>query len=606
MILSGITALASSILTRIEAPVANHLWQSTVFAGLVGLLTLLVRKNRAQTRYSLWLITSVKFLIPFSLLVGVGSRMSLSKIPAISQPRFYLVMQDINEPFASAVSGQIGTTSTIPSVADQLLPILLLLGWLCGCTAVLCLWWFRWRSMTKATSSSGSVRTGRELDAFRRVRQAVGKSQIENIAFSADLEPGILGIFRPILVLPVSIVERLTDAQLEAIVRHELCHVRRRDNLAAAIHMLVEAIFWFHPLVWWIGERMVEERELACDEEVLRLGSDPQTYAEGILKVCEFYLKSRTFCAAGITGPNLKKRIEAIMTYKGTRKLDLGRKLLFIATGTAVSAAPIVFGFANMPQSRAESHVQTTTMIAAPFKVASMKPNKGSSSMLGFSLSPERFTAEGITVQSLIEEAYGVGDDFVSGAPGWLNSERYDLDAKPESSVANELHRLTFDERVLEYHRMLQMLLANHCKLSLHWETRTVPAYLLVVANNGPKLTQAIPDDTYPSGMKDLDGNGHGDVMRFGKGLLSGQGVDMAFLVRMLAQQKLGRPVVDKTGLAGKFDFTLQWTPDESRPASFGSPIFAAIEEQLGLRLEPQNNPVKVLVIDNIEKPSED
>jgi uncharacterized protein (TIGR03435 family) len=80
----------------------------------------------------------------------------------------------------------------------------------------------------------------------------------------------------------------------------------------------------------------------------------------------------------------------------------------------------------------------------------------------------------------------------------------------------------------------------------------------------------------------------------------------MAFLVRMLAQQKLGRPAVDKTGLAGKFDFTLQWTPDESRPAFFGSPIFAAVEKQLGLRLEPQSVPVEVLVIDNVAKPSED
>jgi uncharacterized protein (TIGR03435 family) len=80
----------------------------------------------------------------------------------------------------------------------------------------------------------------------------------------------------------------------------------------------------------------------------------------------------------------------------------------------------------------------------------------------------------------------------------------------------------------------------------------------------------------------------------------------MAFLVRMLAQQKLGRPVVDKTGLAGKFDFTLRWTLDENRPASFGSPILAAIEEQLGLRLEPRSAPVEVLVIDNVEKPSED
>lgn len=87
--------------------------------------------------------------------------------------------------------------------------------------------------------------------------------------------------------LPAS-PRKLTDAQLESVIAHELCHVRRHDNLAAALHMLVEAVFWFHPLVWWIGARLVDERERACDEEVVRLGSDPQIYAESILKVCEF------------------------------------------------------------------------------------------------------------------------------------------------------------------------------------------------------------------------------------------------------------------------------------------------------------------------------
>jgi beta-lactamase regulating signal transducer with metallopeptidase domain len=72
----------------------------------------------------------------------------------------------------------------------------------------------------------------------------------------------------------------------------ELCHVRYRDNLTAAIHMFVETVFWFHPLVWWMGMRMVRERERACDEEVLRRGSEPRVYAEGILSVCELYVES--------------------------------------------------------------------------------------------------------------------------------------------------------------------------------------------------------------------------------------------------------------------------------------------------------------------------
>ena len=102
---------------------------------------------------------------------------------------------------------------------------------------------------------------------------------------------------------------QLTPDQLEAVFAHELCHVRRRDNLTAALHMIVEAVFWFHPLVWWLGARMVDERERACDEDVLRLGGEPQVYAESVLKVCEFYLESPVACVAGVTGSNLQKRM---------------------------------------------------------------------------------------------------------------------------------------------------------------------------------------------------------------------------------------------------------------------------------------------------------
>ena len=88
------------------------------------------------------------------------------------------------------------------------------------------------------------------------------------------LEPGVFGVLRPVMLLPEGILSRLTAAQPKGVIAQELCHVYHRDNLMAAIHMLVETVFWFHPLVWWIGKRMVEERERACDEEVLRLGSE--------------------------------------------------------------------------------------------------------------------------------------------------------------------------------------------------------------------------------------------------------------------------------------------------------------------------------------------
>src|SRR6266853_964057 len=119
--------------------------------------------------------------------------------------------------------------------------------------------------------------------------------------------------------------------------------------------MLVEAVFWFHPLVWWIGTRLIGERERACDEEVLRLGSEPRAYAEGILKVCEFYLESPLTCVAGITGSNLRKRIRGIMTHRVARQLDAGRKLLLVAAAAAAVAGPVAIGVLNAPQIRAQS-----------------------------------------------------------------------------------------------------------------------------------------------------------------------------------------------------------------------------------------------------------
>jgi bla regulator protein blaR1 len=96
------------------------------------------------------------------------------------------------------------------------------------------------------------------------------------------------------------------------VLAHEFYHVRRRDNLTAALHMTVEAVFWT-PLVWWIGARQAEERQRACDEGVLRLGNEAQVYAESILRVCQFYVDSPVACVSGVTGSDLKKRMAGIM-----------------------------------------------------------------------------------------------------------------------------------------------------------------------------------------------------------------------------------------------------------------------------------------------------
>jgi uncharacterized protein (TIGR03435 family) len=208
--------------------------------------------------------------------------------------------------------------------------------------------------------------------------------------------------------------------------------------------------------------------------------------------------------------------------------------------------------------------------------------------------------ATNVTLHGLIRRAYDVQDDQILGGPDWLNSEGYDIDAKLEKSVFDELQKLGPDQRVLESKRTLQAFLADRFKLSLHSETKEVPVYAMVIARNGLKIQRAIPGDTYPNGLKRPDGVpiGAGNWLEAGK--FVGQGVPIAALVQFLSEHYLHRTVLDKTGLTGKYDFTLQLTPDESQAA-----IFTAIQEQLGLKLESQKGPAELLVIDHAEKPLE-
>jgi beta-lactamase regulating signal transducer with metallopeptidase domain len=128
------------------------------------------------------------------------------------------------------------------------------------------------------------------------------------------MEPGVVGLWHPVILVPSGIEDDLTPRQLAAVLTHERCHIRRRDNATAAVHMIAEAVFWFYPLVWWIGARLVDERERACDQEVLRTCGEPQAYAEGIVNVCKRCVASPLACMAGMSGSNLKNRIRDIMT----------------------------------------------------------------------------------------------------------------------------------------------------------------------------------------------------------------------------------------------------------------------------------------------------
>jgi beta-lactamase regulating signal transducer with metallopeptidase domain len=233
------------------------------------------------------------------------------------------------------------------------------MAWAVGFAGIACAWWIRWRGVTAA------IRAGSPISLDFPIRA---------ISSSSFLEPGVFGIFRPVLLLPEGIFDHLTPEQMKSVLAHELCHIRHRDNLIGAIQMFVETALWFHPLVWWIGNRMFQERERACDEEVLRLGYQPRVYAQGILTVCELYLEAPAECVAGIAGgAYLRTRIDAILKHEAVVKLNLAKTVALIAAGIAAIAAPVGMGIWNAPLLLAQALPIPSDSAARPkFEVASI------------------------------------------------------------------------------------------------------------------------------------------------------------------------------------------------------------------------------------------
>ncbi len=288
------------------SPILNHLWQSTMFAAVAGGLVVLLRPAQARVRYALWLSASLKFLVPFALFMAAGSRIHWPNARAVAHAPWSAAVTQASQPFTEPVTYMAAPMADSHAAGSYWIAALAAI-WACGFVLVMCLWFARWRRIRAL------VRAARSVAVRGRVRV---------LSSAALLEPSVFGIFRPVLLLPEGIEARLSTAQLEAVYAHELWHVRRRDNLAAALHMLVEALFWFHPLVWWLETRLIEERERACDEAVLQAGNHPQDYAESILQVCKLCLASPLACASGVSGADLKKRIEAIMNCRIGRRLN--------------------------------------------------------------------------------------------------------------------------------------------------------------------------------------------------------------------------------------------------------------------------------------------
>jgi uncharacterized protein (TIGR03435 family) len=689
------------------AHLVNHLWQSTVVAFVAWLLAMLLRNNHARTRYWVWMIASIKFLFPFSLLILAGGWLRLAVATAIQTPAFAAAMEQMTEPFSQATA----TVAVVPdhlavssathtgNMLPMILPLLCIAAWLCGLLIVAVLWVRGWLRIHKIVRASTRI---------------AWSARVPVLSSPERLEPGVFGIIRPVLLLPEGIHKRLTPDQLGTIVAHEMCHVRRRDNLTAVIHSVVEALFWFHPVVWWIRARLLEERERACDEAVLQSGNKPELYAESILNVCKFYIESPLTCVSGVTGSNLKLRIVRIMEERMGNKLNFTRKLLLGVTAMIALGIPVVFGLVHIKQVNAQTansnlaqdiadtwqgtlHAgkdlrtvlkitktdggykadfysidqsgqplpvtkitleggtvkysitafdlkyegklsadgktivgtstqgsnslpltfaratpETAWAIPEPppvippmaananpsFEVATIKPSKPDTPGKMFSVQGRRFTTVNTTLSDIISYAYGIHSKQLIGAPAWVETDKFDVEAQPDGEGAPS------DK---QWKIMWQKLLADRFKLSFHRDKRELSVYVLSVSKTGQKLTKSEGD---PNGLPGL--------WFRGLGKLNVRNATMEDFAGLMQSAVLDRPVLNQTALPGRWDFILNWTPDDSQFASFGVKIppptdaanappalYTAIQEQIGLKLDATKAAADVFVVDHVEKPSD-
>jgi TonB family protein len=250
----------------------------------------------------------------------------------------------------------------------------------------------------------------------------------------------VFGLGRPTLLWPRGLSGRLTDAELEAIVAHELRHVVRRDTLSALLHTIVETLFWFHPLAWWIGARLTSERERACDEEVIGMGIDNRHYADAVVKVSRFCLRVPAAVMAGIGGSPLAVRIERILSAAPKTPPRLTTRLLLVGVLAIGVAAPMAAGAsARIGVDRGQAPQSSESRVVRPRLIHEVKPEYTQEAMeariqgslqLGVVVLRSGDVGE-VTVERSLDRQYGLDDQAVKAVKQW-RFEPGTLDGEPE------------------------------------------------------------------------------------------------------------------------------------------------------------------------------
>ncbi|HEY6343329.1 MAG TPA: M56 family metallopeptidase [Bryobacteraceae bacterium] len=393
------------------------------------------------------------------------------------------------------------------------------------------------------------------------------------------LSPMAVGFLRPAVILPETLPAEITGEEMHHVLLHEYAHLARLDDWSNLIAHVLGAVLVLHPPAWWILRQIGREREMACDDWVVARTGSARPYAASLARLSELRWSRRKQAqgealASGILGggSRLGERIELLLSGANTR--DCGRVL-----GGCFAAGLVALAIAFGSTPRWIAFAQRVE-----FEVASIKPHQGPVTVYGLGISGTTVGELAATLAYLVKDAYYLKEGQVSGGPDWGRTQRYDIVAKAPGER---------EPTVEEARQMLQTLLADRFKLTVRREMHETPVYALVSAKGGFKLR---PSDKRTGVL--------GQPSAVGRRIKGS--VTMDFLARLLTD-RVGRYVVDRTGLAGNYEIALEWTPDNFAPPDDTPPlsIFTAVQEQLGLKLEPAKAPVERLIIEHAEMPTE-
>jgi uncharacterized protein (TIGR03435 family) len=565
---------------RLGWTLVHFLWQGVSIAVLYAIAReWLSRSESAQLRYILACATLLAMLAA-PIATFIAARLST----AAPAPTLSAAI-----PLAPPLAGPGGNSApfhSLPSTASRpwrndLMPWVVV-TWVGG-AIVLCMRFIGgWVFATRLRSAQVRAAPREWKAALDALRIRVRVSAPVRLLISALVQvPTVIGWMRPAILLPVGALTGLPAEHIEALLAHELAHIRRRDYLVNVLQSVAEALLFYHPAVWWVSGHIRMERELCCDDIAAAVSGDMLTYVSALASM-EAHRPEHLTHSLAANGGSLQNRIARLLSQPRMRTYKLpglgalvGGSLLTVAAvtlgGQFVDARP-AFDVASVKGDKSETGVDRIKF-----------PGCGG---CGSQISKGSLIIENVSLKRIIGMAYGVaeGRDYLLSGPDWFDSERFDIHAKfPPESASSEMLL------------MLQRLLDERFQLKLHREAREFSVYALVAGKAGPKL-QRSPNQEGPYQFSSR--GGHAIGVR----------VTMQQFAGRLSRPdfQLGRQIVDFTGLTGTFDLALDWRPesdqveslnDDSRPS-----IVAALAEQLGLKLEPRKVSRDVLVVDHALK----